>query len=198
MPRHGRRHRLPPEGGGARHRYLPAPDRPPAPGGDRHRPLLHLHRHPHRQDLRPAAGRADHARPPRRAGIAGPLERSTTDQPKKSPPGLPAGALRTNRPAGSHHVLPRKCNRRPPDGRMDMLAVLTARNELSRLADARLFREQAYVGGRWTAARNGRVIDVTNPATGERLGVVPALGPAETEAAIAAAAEAFPAWRRKL
>jgi aspartate-semialdehyde dehydrogenase len=81
---------------------------------------------------------------------------------------------------------------------MDMLAVLTARNELSRLADARLFREQAYVGGHWTAARNGRVIDVTNPATGERLGVVPALGAAETEAAIAAAAEAFPAWRRKL
>jgi aspartate-semialdehyde dehydrogenase len=81
---------------------------------------------------------------------------------------------------------------------MDMLAVLTARNELSRLADARLFREQAYVGGRWTAARNGRVTGVTNPATGERLGVVPALGAAETEAAIAAAAEAFPAWRRKL
>jgi aspartate-semialdehyde dehydrogenase len=79
-----------------------------------------------------------------------------------------------------------------------MLAELTARNELSRLKDPRLFREQAYVAGKWTAARDGKVVHITNPATGEQLGVVPALGAAETEAAIAAAAKAFPAWRRLL
>ena len=79
-----------------------------------------------------------------------------------------------------------------------MLAELTARSALSRLNDPRLFREQAYVDGRWTAAADGKVIHVTNPATGARLGVVPALGAAETEVAIAAAAQAFPAWRRLL
>ncbi len=79
-----------------------------------------------------------------------------------------------------------------------MLPELTARNALSELNDPRLFREQAYVGGKWTAARDGKVIAVTNPATGQQLGVVPALGAAETEAAIEAAARAFPAWRRLL
>ncbi len=77
-----------------------------------------------------------------------------------------------------------------------MLIELTARNDLSRLADPRLFREQAYVGGKWTAAIDGKVVPVTNPATGEPLGVVPALGGAETEAAIDAAAAAFPAWQQ--
>jgi succinate-semialdehyde dehydrogenase len=79
-----------------------------------------------------------------------------------------------------------------------MLAELTARNELSKMKDARLFREHAYLGGKWTAAKDGKVMPVTNPATGAQLGVVPALGGAETEAAIAAAAAAFPAWRRLL
>jgi aspartate-semialdehyde dehydrogenase len=79
-----------------------------------------------------------------------------------------------------------------------MLAQLTARNELSKLNDPRLFREQAYVGGKWTAAHDGKVMAVTNPATGEQLGVVPALGVVETKAAIDAAAAAFPAWRKLL
>ena len=79
-----------------------------------------------------------------------------------------------------------------------MLAELTARLALSRLNDPRLFREQAYIGGKWTAARDGKVMPVTNPATEAQLGVVPALGTVETEAAIEAAATAFPAWRRLL
>ena len=36
-----------------------------------------------------------------------------------------------------------------------MLAELIARNALSNLKDPRLFREQAYVDGKWTAARDG-------------------------------------------
>lgn len=79
-----------------------------------------------------------------------------------------------------------------------MLAELTARTELSRLADRRLFREHAYVGGKWTAAHDGQVVTVTNPATGARLGTVPALGAAETEVAIEAAAAAFPKWKKLL
>lgn len=34
------------------------------------------------------------------------------------------------------------------------------------LRDPRLFREQAYVNGRWCSASGGAVAEVTNPATG--------------------------------
>jgi succinate-semialdehyde dehydrogenase/glutarate-semialdehyde dehydrogenase len=60
-----------------------------------------------------------------------------------------------------------------------------------------LFRQAAYLDGAWVDARAGAAIDVDNPATGEVIGVVPKLGAAETRTAIAAAARAFPDWRRK-
>src|SRR3546814_7532823 len=63
------------------------------------------------------------------------------------------------------------------------------------LADARLFREQGYIDGRWADADSGAVIEVTNPATGEVLGTIPKMGAAETRRAIAAAEKAWPAWR---
>ena len=78
-----------------------------------------------------------------------------------------------------------------------MLAEL-ARGEIAKLDDPCLLREQAYIGGRWTAARDGATSPVTNPATGLQLGVVPAMGVAETDDAIAAAARAWPAWKRLL
>ncbi len=62
------------------------------------------------------------------------------------------------------------------------------------LNDSRLHREQAYVGGEWTSADGGATRAVRNPATGETLGTIPAMGTAETRRAIAAAAAAFPAW----
>jgi succinate-semialdehyde dehydrogenase/glutarate-semialdehyde dehydrogenase len=60
-----------------------------------------------------------------------------------------------------------------------------------------LLREQCYIGGAWIGADDGRTIDVTNPATGERLGTVPLCGAAETRRAIEAAEAAFPAWRAR-
>jgi len=63
-----------------------------------------------------------------------------------------------------------------------------------RLADPRLLREFAFVGGRWCAAETGAAIAVSDPATGEILGHVPDLGADETRAAIGAAETAFPAW----
>ena len=57
-----------------------------------------------------------------------------------------------------------------------------------------LLRQQNYIDGRWLDAASGATIAVTNPATGETLGTVPACGEAETLAAIAAAERAFPAW----
>ncbi|MCC7283402.1 MAG: NAD-dependent succinate-semialdehyde dehydrogenase [Acetobacteraceae bacterium] len=63
------------------------------------------------------------------------------------------------------------------------------------LKDASLFRQACYVGGKWIEADSGRSITVVNPATGEPLGTVPALGQAETRRAIEAANAAYPAWR---
>ena len=65
------------------------------------------------------------------------------------------------------------------------------------LQDHHLFREAAFIDGAWVGASSNGAIEVDNPATGERLGSVPRLGKNETRAAIAAAAHAFPAWRRK-
>ena len=53
-------------------------------------------------------------------------------------------------------------------------------------------REVNFVGGAWIKADSGKTIDVTNPATGEVIGTVPASGEAETMRAIDAAAAAFP------
>ncbi|UVJ46246.1 NADP-dependent succinate-semialdehyde dehydrogenase [Pseudomonas sp. LS1212] len=64
-----------------------------------------------------------------------------------------------------------------------------------RLADPELLREFCYIDGSWIAADSGQTIDVTNPATGERLGSVPRMGVRETRRAIAAAEAALPAWR---
>jgi succinate-semialdehyde dehydrogenase len=74
----------------------------------------------------------------------------------------------------------------------------TAENVIRMLRDPCLFREQAYIGGKWRSAENGRVCVVTNPSTGAVIGTVPNMGAAETRAAIDAAAAAFPAWRALL
>ena len=63
------------------------------------------------------------------------------------------------------------------------------------LNDAALFREQCYVDGHWIDADNGAAFDVTDPATGQSIGTVPAFGRAETRCAIEAANAAYPAWR---
>jgi succinate-semialdehyde dehydrogenase / glutarate-semialdehyde dehydrogenase len=65
------------------------------------------------------------------------------------------------------------------------------------LRDPSLFKEQAYVGGKWVGADSGKTIDVTDPATGERLGSIPDMGEAETRRAVEAADEAFRSWKQK-
>ncbi len=65
------------------------------------------------------------------------------------------------------------------------------------LNDPDLFRQQAYVDGQWIDANNGNTFDVTNPATNEIIGTVPDLGTQETQRAIDAANQAWPAWRAK-
>jgi succinate-semialdehyde dehydrogenase/glutarate-semialdehyde dehydrogenase len=66
------------------------------------------------------------------------------------------------------------------------------------LKDPTLFRQANCIGGKWVQADSGRTIVVKNPATGEAIGEVPALGAAETRRAIEAAHRAQPAWRATL
>ena len=66
---------------------------------------------------------------------------------------------------------------------------------LAALADPSLLKTDALINGEWIAG--SARFDVTDPATGARLADVARLGAAETEAAIAAANAAWPAWRAK-
>jgi len=66
-----------------------------------------------------------------------------------------------------------------------------------KLKKQNLFRNQCFVAGKWIDAADNRTINVHNPATGELIGTVPALGREETAGAIAAADAAWPAWRLK-
>jgi aspartate-semialdehyde dehydrogenase len=69
---------------------------------------------------------------------------------------------------------------------------------LSRLTDRSLLRTLGHIGGRWTAAPDAADFTVTDPASGAQVARVAALGVVETNAAIAAATAAFPAWRDRL
>lgn len=63
------------------------------------------------------------------------------------------------------------------------------------LTDPTLLRHATPIGGVWSPADDGDTFPVTDPATGETIARVPAMGTAETRRAIAAAAQAWPAWR---
>lgn len=57
-------------------------------------------------------------------------------------------------------------------------------------------RQANLIDGEWVQADSGRTIDVTNPATGLKIGTVPASGAAETRRAIEAAQRAFLSFRK--
>jgi succinate-semialdehyde dehydrogenase/glutarate-semialdehyde dehydrogenase len=65
------------------------------------------------------------------------------------------------------------------------------------LRDPSLFREQAFVGGRWESSPTGQVKPVVNPANGQLVGSVPNLGAAETRRAIEAADKSLPDWKAR-
>ena len=65
------------------------------------------------------------------------------------------------------------------------------------LEDALLLRQRCYVGGAWTEAADGRTIAVRNPATRAEIGTVPRMGAEDARRAVAAAADALPAWRAR-
>ena len=65
------------------------------------------------------------------------------------------------------------------------------------LKNPSLLIERAFIGGQWVEATSGATLPVDNPATGAIIGTVPDCGEADTQAAIAAAQAAWPAWRAK-
>ena len=70
-----------------------------------------------------------------------------------------------------------------------------AASPLSLLKDPSLLKTDGLINGQWVAGASR--FDVLDPATGHKLADVANLGPADAEAAIAAANAAWPAWRAK-
>ncbi|MFH7044602.1 NAD-dependent succinate-semialdehyde dehydrogenase [Paucibacter sp. JuS9] len=68
---------------------------------------------------------------------------------------------------------------------------------LATLDDASLLRTQALIGGEWVSGSSGARFPVHDPATGALLAEVANLGAVDAEAAVAAANNAWPAWRAK-
>jgi succinate-semialdehyde dehydrogenase / glutarate-semialdehyde dehydrogenase len=66
---------------------------------------------------------------------------------------------------------------------------------LALLKDPSLLKTDALINGQWLAGSSR--FDVLDPATGHKLADVANLGPADAEAAIAAANAAWPAWKAK-
>nr|WP_256929956.1 NADP-dependent succinate-semialdehyde dehydrogenase [Shewanella xiamenensis] len=63
------------------------------------------------------------------------------------------------------------------------------------LKDPSLLRQQCYINGQWCDAQSKETVAIANPATGAVIASVPVMGQVETQAAIAAAEAALPAWR---
>jgi len=73
-----------------------------------------------------------------------------------------------------------------------MSTDVTTPGELTSFGVATLF-----IDGKWEAADTGATFDVTDPATGTIIGQASDAGGAETDRAIAAASDAWPAWARE-
>ncbi|MEU6345020.1 gamma-aminobutyraldehyde dehydrogenase [Streptomyces sp. NPDC046977] len=63
------------------------------------------------------------------------------------------------------------------------------------MSELRILRN--YINGEFRDAADGRTTDVVNPVTGEAYATAPLSGAADVDAAMAAAAAAFPVWRDK-
>ena len=65
------------------------------------------------------------------------------------------------------------------------------------IKDSSLFREQAFIGGRWMDADSGNRFEVVNPANNRVIGSVPDMGAREAEGAIDSAETAGTMWREE-
>ncbi|MDV7341231.1 NAD-dependent succinate-semialdehyde dehydrogenase [Terasakiella sp. A23] len=65
------------------------------------------------------------------------------------------------------------------------------------LSNPNLLRSQAYINGQWVDAKNGAILNITNPADQSLITSVPDMGAEETCQAIENAHAAFASWRKK-
>lgn len=65
----------------------------------------------------------------------------------------------------------------------------------SSLRDPSLFVEKSYINGKWVSSKSGKVFEIRNPASEERIGACPESTTDDLNDAIKAASKAFPAWR---
>lgn len=75
--------------------------------------------------------------------------------------------------------------------------MAVAPNSTVALRDPDLFRQQAFIGGRWVDAEGGQAKQVFNPANGQLIGTVPNCTAIEARTAIEAADKALADWRSR-
>ncbi len=68
---------------------------------------------------------------------------------------------------------------------------------MMQLNNPNLLRSQCLINGLWCDAQSGQRLDVTNPATGEKLADIPLISEQETEQAIIAAQDAQQNWKQQ-
>lgn len=66
---------------------------------------------------------------------------------------------------------------------------------MSSLQASPLFQQHGLINGQWVSAQSNATIAVTNPATGEEIGVIPNMGAAEATEAVEVAYQALAAWK---
>lgn len=71
-----------------------------------------------------------------------------------------------------------------------------AQNVAARLRSSGLLQTRALIGGKWIEAYDGKVMEVTNPATGDVIANVPCMGTRETNDAVSAAYDAYTSWSK--
>ncbi|MEH0156314.1 NAD-dependent succinate-semialdehyde dehydrogenase [Limibacter armeniacum] len=65
------------------------------------------------------------------------------------------------------------------------------------LNNPKLFKQQAFIDGQWVGANDNKTFSVRNPFDESVIAELPDMGKAETQKAIEAAHDAFPAWKDK-
>ncbi|KAK1066480.1 succinate semialdehyde dehydrogenase NADP+ linked [Friedmanniomyces endolithicus] len=75
-------------------------------------------------------------------------------------------------------------------------ATYAMQHNVPSLSDKSLLKDTTYINGQWIGAKSGKTFEVHDPASGKLIGTMPEMDKEDTEAAIQAAADALPAFRK--